>query len=278
MTAKQLFSSGFEGNISLGPLGSGYPISQTITGTDSQTGYSWPMNLWGGQAGIVSLAANVSTQIETVTGHTGTPTQALYTQVNSLSANYGQVALGVTPTADIAHEGDLYTSEWIMFPQDMISKLGTSGTDSWKALFEWKTGDGTAVGSGGGDFRSLLGFGKFTDGSLHWQVKWDNNANNPNLPLQTYYNDTNMNTQVPVGRWFHLETFTHRDNVNGEFWVKVDGQTIFDHTGDNIGSLNLPINRIALFNNYSNPVGFPMGQWLDDVQIWDGQPSDCSVR
>ncbi len=80
---------------------------------------------------------------------------------------------------------------------------------------------------------------------------------------------------MPQGEWFRVEFFTHRDNANGRTWLKVNGQTVLDHTGDNIGQNNAPIDRIFLGNPYSNK---HIDIWLDDVQIWDGVPSPEEQR
>ena len=47
MTAKLLFSSGFDGGVSLNAPSGGW---QTLSGVDSGTGYAWPPNVWGGGA------------------------------------------------------------------------------------------------------------------------------------------------------------------------------------------------------------------------------------
>jgi hypothetical protein len=54
-----------------------------------------------------------------------------------------------------------------------------------------------------------------------------------------------------------------------------NGQVIFDHYGPNRGVNNAPINRIMMPNLYSS-APYPIYQWVDDVQIWDGFPSDAA--
>jgi hypothetical protein len=110
-----------------------------------------------------------------------------------------------------------------------------------------------------------------SSGNLYWDSAGDNNANGP-YPFQNYWTSDNHTVPVVAGQWFHLETFTHRSTgSDGEFWAKVDGQTIVDHMGSNIGVNNDPINRIMVSENYSNG-HMPASQWVDDVQIWDGIP------
>jgi hypothetical protein len=185
-----------------------------------------------------------------------------------------QHPLLLTPSAALAEEDDLYTSEWIKFQPDLASQLipgqnpdGTYG--NWRALFEWKTGgQGTSYG---GDYRIKVEVHMDSSGHLFWSSAGDNNANGP-YPFQTFWQSVNHTVPVVAGQWFHLETFTHRaTGSDGEFWAKVDGQTIVDHVGPNIGVNNDPINRIMLSQVYTGG-RLPAYQWLDDVEIWSGAP------
>jgi Ca2+-binding RTX toxin-like protein len=149
-------------------------------------------------------------------------------------------------------------SAWVKLPDNLWSKLGPGG---WFApLPEWKSA---------GDFRVAPSIVAFGDGTLAWNMQWDTNANG-NVPLQTFWQQYNTSVPVPQGEWFKVEFFSHRGNADGRTWLKVDGQTLFDHTGDNIGVNNAPITRIFMGNPYANN---PVDVWLDDVQIWDGVPS-----
>ncbi len=279
-TANLLFKTGFEGTTALGSITSAYPASQTITGSDSTAGFSWPARVWGGGSGIFVTHANVNNRIETTTGRTGAQTRALYMGVNSISADDGQDCFWVTPASTLAQQGDLYTSEWIKLQPDLSSQLVPGQLNglwgNWRALWEWKSGTPNCAGCGNGDFRTILTVAMDNNGKLTWAGQWDNNANHPSLPFQTFWKATNTSVPVPTGTWFRLETFTHRAKDNtGRWWAKINGQTIFDHSGPNIGVYNLPITRIMLANNYSNG-RMPAYQWVDDVEIWDGVPSSSA--
>jgi hypothetical protein len=277
--AKLLFSSGFEDGVRLSPPSGG---QQDIVGTDASTGFSWPPSIWGGGAYFQLLDPGVfDNHIASVTGHDGTSTRALYQSVqqNRVGATT-QDPLLITPTASLAQQGDLYTSEWIKFQPDLKSQLmpgqmldGSWG--NWRALFEWKTG-GQGIAYHGGDYRIILSVAMDNSGNLYWNTRGDNNANGP-YPFQKYWTSDNYTVPVSAGQWFRLETFTHRSTGgDGEFWAKVDGQTIVDHIGPNIGVHNDPINRIMLSQVYTGG-RTPAYQWVDDVQIWDGiAPSDRS--
>jgi hypothetical protein len=145
---------------------------------------------------------------------------------------------------------------------------------SGRVVSDWKTGNGSG---GGGDYRVV--FSVFGDGAadrLYWHIKGDNVANG-GLPEQIYWEQTNMNVPVPVGRWFRVEVFVHRSaGSDGRVWVAVDGQQIFNRTGSNMGVNGLPWNRIMPFLNYSTGQILPAYQWVDDIELWDRFPAHAS--
>src|SRR5712692_9003308 len=93
-SANLLFSSGFEGTTALLPPSGFYGTGawQNIIGIDSITGFAWPPNIWGGGPTHFQMIADTTVdattidnymvnQIQTVTGHDGSPTQALYSEI-----------------------------------------------------------------------------------------------------------------------------------------------------------------------------------------------------
>jgi hypothetical protein len=69
-----------------------------------------------------------------------------------------------------------------------------------------------------------------------------------------------------------FEVFWHRSGGNdGRVWMAANGQVIVDRYGPNMGVNNAPINRIMLSTLYSS-TAFPIYQWIDDVEMWDGFP------
>jgi hypothetical protein len=277
MTANLLFSSGFEGLNVSSPTNGG--SRQDIVGTDSVTGKTWTPNFWGSDA-YLQLLTGVSTTDSTVSNYItnkvqSTMTNALYQSVTQLGTGVTQDPLLFTPTASLAQEGDLYTSEWVKFQPNLASQLTTGQMPNgdwgnWRTLFEWKTGGQGA--NYGGDYRIQLVVREDTTGKLYWSADGSNNANGP-YPYQQYWTAENHNVTVPTDQWFHLETYTHRSTGgDGEFWVKINGQTIIDHLGPNIGVDSDPINRIMASTVYTNG-NTPAYQWVDDVQVWDGVPT-----
>lgn len=286
-TAKLLFGSGFEGAVAL-PLPSdcfGTGCWQNIIGLDSLTGFTWPVNIWGGGSTRLQLIADAPVdatsvgnymfnQIQTVTGHNGSPTLALYQQI-SQSGCCGTGPQGGHPAQDplmlqpAGETSDLYISYWLKYQPDLAQKM----TDpNWRVVFEWKTA---------GDYRviaSVVTWGLGAGGvsvPLSWEIIGDNEANG-GLPYQRFWDVYNTTVPVPAGDWFKFEVFWHRSSgSDGRVWMAVNGQMIVDHYGPNMGVNSAPINRIMMPNLYSS-TSYPIYQWVDDVQIWDGFPPDAA--
>jgi hypothetical protein len=108
-------------------------------------------------------------------------------------------------------------------------------------------------------------------GPLFWQIKGDNEANG-GLPYQEFWRVDNCAFAVPVDQWFKFEVFWHRSSgADGRAWVAFNGQVIADHYGPLMGVNNASINRIMPGLLYSQ-TPYPIYQWVDDLEIWDGFP------
>jgi len=285
-SANLLFGSDFEGAVALSAPSDcwGTGCWQNIIGTDSITGFAWPPNIWGGgpthfqmitatTVGATTIDNYTVNQIQTVTGHDGNPTQALFSQIKQ-GGGFTQDPLMAQPAVE---PGDRYISYWIKYQPDFanlmqVGPVGTGGWN-WRVVFEWKTG---------GDYRVNAMIKRdpyINNGNLFWHIQGDNEANGgyPPTGVYTIFWQSD-NTQVPVsgGEWIKFEVFWHRSSGNdGRVWMAANGQVLVDHYGPNMGSNNASINRIMMPNLYSS-TSYPIYQWVDDVQIWDGFPSDAA--
>jgi hypothetical protein len=277
-SATLLFSSGFEGltalNAPSGFFGTG--AWQDIVGADSTTGFTWPPNIWGGgpthlqmivsaPVDATSIGNYIFNQIQTVTGHRGTPTRAVLQQITQWGGSYTQNVLMLQPASE---QGDLYISFWMKFQPDLLAKMTPQ---NWRALFEWK--------SAGDDYRMIAGVYSWDDGcggikpngALFWRLAGDR-VPDFGLPYVEFWRVDNCSNAVPVDQWFKFEVFWHRSGgADGRAWMAVNGQVIADHYGPNMGVNNAPINRIFMPNLYSG-TSYPIYQWVDDMEIWDGFP------
>jgi hypothetical protein len=290
-SARLLFKSGFEGATALLPPSAffGTGAWQEIVGADSVSGFSWPINIWGGSATHFQMLADATVtpstignyivnEIQTVTGRNGTPTRALMSGMKQ-SGCCGTGSQGGNPAQDpfmlqpATEGGDLYISYWLKYQPDLgqlmgVGPVGTGGWN-WRAVFEWKTA---------GDYRVIAQVKRdpyVNGGNLFWAIEGDNEANG-GLPFQTFWQVNNTTVPVPVDQWFKFEVFWHRSSgSDGRVWMAANGQVIVDQHGPNKGVNNAPINRIMMPNLYSS-TAYPIYQWIDDVQIFDGFPSDAA--
>src|SRR6266513_1845209 len=151
-SARLLFSSGFEGmpplNAPSGFFGNG--AWQSIDGVDGATGFAWPPNIWSGGPTHFQMIAFASVdggnlgnyqvnRIETVTGHKGTPTRALYSEIkqsgccgtNPMGNEVDQDALMMQPTGE---SSDLYISYWIKYQPNLLQLMNLPNSN-WRLLF-----------------------------------------------------------------------------------------------------------------------------------------------
>lgn len=301
---RRLFSSGFEGDVAL----RGFDCWDTgcwqqIDGADAAGASRWPLRLKGGTARFLMLTDPVKitpatlgnymfNRIETVAGPHGRPTRVLYEEISRnvngtgpMKSSVAQSQLQFTPKADVP---ELYVSFWIKLQPDLQQRMsglpdgpGVRGGGTWRGLFAFKTGglrpDGEPADNG--DYR--VEFYVITydspDNTPYWSVSGDNVAGGK-YPSVNEWTVVNRRLPVPVGRWFRFEAYWLRsDGEDGRIWFAVDGATVAEHRGPNMGVARLPINRIMAPLLYSGST-MPVYQWVDDLEIWSGLPPGRGPR
>lgn len=286
-TAKLLFKTGFENGVSLGAPMDCFDAGcwQDLKGTDSTTGFTFPVRLWGGakyisriqlDVGEPTIVSGITTanvgnymrnDIVTTVGHTGQNTRALYQQLfkqyNSDRSSRVQNMFQIFPGA--TNQGDLYYSFWLKTNPNLAS-LGRGG---WKAITQVKTS---------GDFRAGLQIqGYDSSRPPYYAVQLDNYANG-GLPVEVF--DVIENYAVPImpgGTWVRVEAFYRMHPTSGRAWFAVNGKTIVDHRGKMMGINKRPINRVFAFPLYTN-YAMPAWQYVDDFEMWDGFPPHASAH
>lgn len=292
-----LFSAGFEG-VTIAPPEPCWDNGcwQDIRGEDRHTGFRWPPRVRGGTGRFLlltdpvkidslSIQQYVHNRIEEVEGPKGARTKVLYQEATK-NAN------GVAPMGGSAEQNEfqflplddtneLYVSYWIKLQPDLVEKMtrlppgaGIRGGGTWRAIFAFKTGgqkdDGTPKNNG--DYRIEAYVMTYDSDTPYWVVLGDNNAGS-GAPLVEYWRIANRTLPVPLDRWFKFEIYWKRSSDDsGRVWAAVDGHTIADRRGPNMGVSNLPINRIMAPMLYTGQ-RMPAYQWVDDVQIWTGIPA-----
>ena len=236
---------------------------QDIKGSDSVTGYSWALSNLARRRKASTFADTpvtpdtvntyVFNEIQRVMGPRGQQTSVLYSEIRKRGGGATQTPYLLTPPAT-ALQGDLYVSYWIKLQPDLLERLGSN---SWRALFEWKT-----------SAQQRLITYIYTDGlnKPYWDLKADDLSGGE---IRTFWEIANHTAPVPVGEWFKFEFFWHRSSQrDGRAWQAVNGQVVLDHFGPLHGG-NDPIDRIMLTQVYAGGT-VPKYQWVDDIEVWDG--------
>lgn len=250
-----LFKSGFEGSVYID--NTAYTDEEDyryIRGVDGETGYSWPIEILGSTGSAMHYIDDdnhqaVFAELQTVNGHNGIPTQALY-----MEENYDT---GVTQCPyEILNikEGrkDLYIKYWIKLDSASLTQ-----PDKWRALFEYKT-KGYANNTG---FRLISFIYTDENGNPYWHFQGDKNSEKPLWEVD------NTSIPVPINEWFEMEVHWHFGNKkNGAALWKVNGQVIAS-VQDQTTRNNKPIDFIILAQIYGD--GNPKHQWIDDIEIWE---------
>ncbi|RRQ47963.1 hypothetical protein DZC72_09465 [Maribacter algicola] len=249
-----LFKSGFEG-VSISNPKDGY---QYITGQDAITNFSWPIYILGSDfSGIHRVNDDngkaIKNKLEKVQGPKGNITNTLYQEV-TYDVQVTQTPYQINNIKQ--NPGELYVRYWMK--TDTVSLLGT---DEWRAIWEYKTKE-YAENRG---FRMIAYMAKDNQGKPFWLFQGDKNPQMPVWQVENY--------KIPLirGEWFKLEFFLRwSDDSNGYASMKVNDQLIGEHHGPTTNNSD-PMDFMMLTQVYGN--SHPLYQWVDDLEIWDGNPT-----
>jgi hypothetical protein len=278
--AQLIFKSGFEGSTLGSPYGCSTSCWQDIFGRDANTGFAWPVRLWGNTENRFQLLADelvspttvgnyIQTKLVRGIGPFGTESTLLYQTVKQRSnsaAPATQVPFMISPDLSVA-QGDLYVRYYVKLQPDMVQ---VNSTGWGRILFQWKTSS---------DYRISLymrndGRNGFPVGTPYWRLVGDNEPADGSIAID--FEELNRTAVVPVGRWMKFEYFHHRaTGTAGRTWVAIDNKVIFDHRGNNMGDLGQRINRVMLMQLYHGG-GDNAYQFIDNVEVWNGFPSNAA--
>ncbi len=253
-----LFKSGFEGDVKIITNPDVNSIDyDLITGTDSETNFTWPISILGANGSGLHYVEDdnrnaVTSEIQTVIGHKGNETKALYNKEN--------YDIGVTQCPyeilDIVDgKKDLYVKYWIKMDAESLHQI-----NKWRTFFEYKTKD-YANGTG---FRLIAFIYTDLQGNAYWHWQGDKNSENAIWELDNY------DIPVPQNEWFLTEFYWHWSNGNdGRALWKINGEIVGDHHGPTTRN-SKPIDFIMLTQIYGD--ANPKYQWIDDIEIWNTLP------
>lgn len=270
-----IFKSGFESGVSvIGPTEDPSRfLVHAFTGTDSETGYTWPADLPGGLneqwnhfAYWVLTGKNlenfVETRIENVIGPDGNTTRALYQEVKADDpddeSRTTRNAYTIRAFEDPSELDELYVRYWLKLQPD-LEQNWRRGT--WRIFMElWEQKNNSRI-------TFSVDLDNSPTGKLFWRVTSESKQC-PSCSWELNWGEVSPE-EVPLGEWFLLESYwKHTTDQDGIVWVKVNGKKILEHKGPN--QERAPIDRYNLFKVYTSE-GFlnngPAYQWVDDVVI-----------
>ncbi len=253
-SAQLLFKSGFDG-VSITTPTEGY---QYLRGTDSKTGFNWPISILGSDFGGIHRVNDdngraIDNTIEMVMGPTGSQGPALFQRVN--------YDVQVTQTPYQINNIKENPKELYMGYYMKTDAFAVKGIDKWRAIWEYKTDDYASNKDG---FRIIAFMATDYQGKPYWLFQGDTGPQNP------VWQKVNRTVPLIMGEWFKVEYYIKwSDDASGYASMKVNGQLIGEHHGPTTSNSD-DLDFIMLTQVYGN--SYPMHQWVDDIEIWDGIP------
>ena len=272
-TSNILFKSGFEDGVYIDPVLVEYSEDYDfIRGVDSQTGFSWPIDILGANESALHRVADddntaLKSEIKTVEGYNGQSTKAMYNEETHREKGDTQLTYEILDITE--GKSDLYVRYRMKIDSNMLGTI-----NKWRALFEYKTKDYKDPGKGGTGFRLIAFIYTNNQGRASWHFQGDKDSSSPIWECDTLKLTPECNNEfVPVitDEWFLTEYYWHWSNENDGYVVwKINGKIVGEHHGPTTRNNNA-IDFILLTQLYGNVT--PKHQWIDDLEIRDGLPN-----
>ena len=290
--ARLLFKSGFEEGVVLtDPQLRFGQWRQQLRGADQ--GYEWSTDLLGSPVDfqylvsgndardVTALHRFVETRIDSVVGHDGRTTRALF------QALRGKGTIGQTQNDfivfDMQNAQSGYVRCWVKLQPNLLDLMTQEG--DWRVLFEWKETPAFTTLPPGIDFQYrwlvMISRRKPTRDSafdgLAWKVEGDvvtPEQAATGTPWTDDWTIWNNQVRVPLGEWFPFEVQWKLDpGSGGRLVVWVDGQVVADHRQRT--QVGWSRGKLYLFENYMGAEPLRRGeayQWVDEFELWSDLP------
>lgn len=177
-TAHLLFSSGFEEGVYIDSLKiAGSEDYAYIRGRDNSTGFSWPINILGASKSALhsindDIGQAVQANIQTVIGHNGIETKALYNVQQYEAADDTQLPYEILNIQE--GDTDLYIRYWMKMDTNSLIQPNT-----WRALFEYKTKGYKDPSQDSTGYRLISFIYTDENGKPYWHFQGDSDSKHP---------------------------------------------------------------------------------------------------
>jgi hypothetical protein len=272
-----LFKSGFEEPVSLEPPKFTTEWVQYLRGGDQ--GYEWATELpddprrdgyftflIGKKSDPSKFVAN---RLETVTGHDGKPTRALYMEFikdDPASNDNTRTMYSLFPGPN---DTQGYVRYWLKL-QPNLEQIMPPGVSSFRQVMEWKESGPPGKRA---DYRwnIYLRRSSAKGARIVWMVRSEFGDQNGSPVDWEYKSDA----PVPIGEWFLFEVFWKQHETDGRVWAAVNGQTIVDHRGrtkkDSGVGVWWPF-KVYVGGDREITKRGTLYQWIDDVEFYRDIP------
>ena len=218
------------------------------------------------------VGVDVDSQLSTIHAHSGS--RSLY-QAKLRRGGQWRSQL-VFPTYDDYFGTRIFVRKWLYYPTDFdLPEHGwMAGVFSHRETGNLNTGDQFTVGMG------IWRHSSYSD-ELFWVVEGLKYKGSGSPEYRTF-RAFNLEVAVPRGRWFKLEEYVERHPTEGVVKVWVDDQLIFELSGVqtkyNTGNVKVAhmVGKVMV-GNEDYGYTYPYYHWLDDLEIWDGMPSQSGA-
>ena len=230
---------------------------QGLEGSDNDS-FEWPIKLQGEEGQFQMIVHDdeiddyIENELKTVIGIDGEESRVLHQKIKNKEEESTQDPYVVITGGK--EQKKLYIRYALKFPSNLADILETDG---WLAFCEYKTAS---------DYRLAFYIYQNEKDDLYWYVHGDNMVLD-DRDYEEYWSLENRKYPIKAGEWQDIEIYWNRDKNNGQVWMAVDGDIIFNYKGST--KLKESIEEMMLFTNYANK---PLEQWVDNVEIWNNFP------
>lgn len=274
-----LFASGFGNAVRVSePVILGGQYYQFLEGRDLGTGFNWDTDLpeehVGAQLEVSGTTSDPETYVrhslQVVPNETAVSDTVLWQYVarndpTMPSTSRSQYTLRMYDTTQA------YESYWLYLQPDLDVTMSSPGGFQWRQLFELKTWVDPVYGTH--DYRIYILIAHNDLYGLHYRFE-SQTAQQFNAGLgETDWSYVVTSSPVPYGKWCFVEVFWKLGTIDGQFWVRVDGNVLVHHVGNTLGpNQSRRVSQWNFLKAYGPEEIMPIWQYVDDIEIWKEMP------